>query len=138
MKKFVVLVVISLFVSAAGMAIENSSASVSQMSEIQKKDKKGGDPAKMAQAETQKLTDALKLNADQQAKVLGINKNYGGKLAELKTKMGSASEADKEALKKEMKKLKGQKDKEIKALLTPEQVTLLNNMKKEEPKKVKK
>jgi len=71
-----------------------------------------------AEKQTQRLTEKLSLTSDQAAKVAAINLEYAKKLQAAK-----AANTDKEAGRETFKALRTEKHTAIKAVLTPEQVT---------------
>ena len=90
-------------------------------------------PEQMVQRQTQRLVEELKLNKDQEAKVLAINKKYMEKNPFDFSKMRDASDAERAKMREEMRKVQEEKNKEIKTVLTPEQVKLFDeNLKKRE------
>ena len=60
----------------------------------------------------EKVLKELNLSSDQEAKIKTINQTYKGKFKEAKEK-----QADKAALKKELRVLRKQRDKEVKSVL---------------------
>lgn len=97
--------------------------------------RKGGNrpqmnPDEMVKRQTQRLVEALKLNKDQEAKVLAINKKYMAKQSADFGKMRDASDDDRKKMFETMKKVHEEKDKEIKAVLTPDQLKLYAEMEK--------
>ncbi len=90
-------------------------------------------PEEMVKRQTQRLVDELKLNKDQETKVIAINKKYMDKQSGDWSKMRDASDEERAAMRESMQKIQAEKNKEIKALLTPEQVKLFDeNLKKRE------
>lgn len=133
MKKLGLLLVTVLFVTGISSTFGSNAGHLSQKTEFQiQKPKKGQkmDAEKMAQKQTQKLVEELKLTKDQESKILEINQEFLKKQAEIKSKMSSATDAEKEPLKKEMRKNGQEKNKQIKALLTADQAKLYNEMQK--------
>lgn len=133
MKKLGLLVVTVLFVTGVSSTFGSNVGHLSQKTEFQiQKPIKGQkmDAEKMAQKQTQKLVEELKLTKGQESKVLEINQEFMKKQADIRSKMSSASDAEKEPLKKEMKKNNQEKNKQIKALLTEDQVKLYSEMQK--------
>ena len=129
MKKLGLFLVTVLFLSGVNMASVNSlrmqsQNTVSEMQKPQKGEQKS--PEEMAKAATQKMVDELGLSKAQEAKVLQINQMFAKKQSEIKSKMKDASETEKVTLKQEMKKATGEKNKQIKEVLTPEQAKKLS------------
>jgi Spy/CpxP family protein refolding chaperone len=90
-------------------------------------------PEEMLKRQTARLVEELKLNKDQEAKVLAINKKYMEKNPVDWSKMRDASDEERAKMREEMTKVQNEKNKEIKAVLTPEQVKLFDeNLKKRE------
>lgn len=87
-------------------------------------------PEQMQQRQTQRLVEELKLNKDQEAKVTAINKKYNEKNPVDWSKMRDASDDERAKMRETMMKVQAEKDKEIKAILTPEQVKLYDAMQK--------
>jgi len=132
MKKLGLLFVSVLFACGVSMASEGSAGFPAPKAEMQiQNPKKGGmNLDKMAKKQTQKLVEDLKLAKDQESKVFEINQEFLKKQTEIKTKMSSATDAEKEQLKKEMRQNRQEKNKQIKAQLTADQVKLYNEMQK--------
>jgi len=80
------------------------------------------DPAAMAKMQTQRLVEELKLNKDQETKLTAINTKYSGKSTMDFTKMRDASDAERTKMREDMQKVNAEKEKEIKAILTPAQL----------------
>lgn len=102
----------------------------------------GGDrpqmnPEEMVKRQTQRLVDELKLSKEQEAKVLAINKKYMEKQPFDFAKMRYASDEERAKMREEMTKVQTEKNKEIRAALTPEQAKLFdeNQKKREEMRK---
>lgn len=85
-------------------------------------------PEQMQQRQTQRLVEELKLTKDQEAKVTAINKKYNEKNPVDWSKMRDASDEERAQMRETMMKVQADKDKEIKAILTPEQVKLYDDM----------
>lgn len=81
-------------------------------------------PEQRVARQTQQLVEELKLNKDQEQKVTAINKKYMQKQTADFSKMRDASDAEKTKMREERTKIQAEKDKEIKAVLTAEQVKL--------------
>ena len=90
-------------------------------------------PEEMIKRQTQRLVDELKLNKDQEAKVLAINKKYTEKRPFDFAKMRDASDEERAKMREEMMKIQAERSKEIRAVLTPEQAKIFDeNQKKRE------
>lgn len=136
MKKIAILMVVLLFAAGTTMAQERGGG------QRPSKTMNGGpggqgrmqmNPEQMAQRQTQRLVDELKLNKDQEAKVLAINKKYIKDHPFDFQKMRDASDEERAKMRQEMQKVQEDRNKEIKAVLTPEQVKLFDeNLKKRE------
>ena len=87
-------------------------------------------PEQMQQRQTQRMVEELKLNKDQEAKVSAINKKYNEKNPVDWSKMRDASDDERAKMRETMMKVQAEKDKEINAILTPEQVKLYYAMQK--------
>ena len=87
-------------------------------------------PEQMIQRQTQRLVEELKLNKDQEAKVTAINKKYQEKNPFDWSKMRDASDDERAKMREEMTKIQDEKNKEIKAILTPDQVKLFDEAQK--------
>jgi hypothetical protein len=94
--------------------------------------RKGGkqDAATRAKQQTQKMTEALELDAKQVKKMEAINLKYAKQQDEMRAKM-QKEDADKEAMKSKMKSAKTAQESEIKAVLTPKQIEKFEAMKAE-------
>jgi Spy/CpxP family protein refolding chaperone len=75
----------------------------------------------MVKAQTKRLVDELKLNKDQEAKITAIYKKSANNTTDFQ-KMRDASEAERTKMRETMQKTRDQQEKDIKAVLTPEQV----------------
>jgi len=142
MKKLGVLVMVLLFVSGITYAQRGSGERPSKTVEQGKPGAgKGNRPQMnledMIKRQTQRLVDELKLTKEQEAKVLTINKKYMDKLSGDRAKMRNASDEERTKMMDERMKIQAEKNKEIKAVLTPEQVKLFdeNQKKREEMRK---
>jgi Spy/CpxP family protein refolding chaperone len=139
MKKFSVLIMVLLFVSGITYAQERGSGE--RPSKTMEQGKSGArpqmNPEEMLKRQTQRLVEELKLNKDQEAKVTAINKKYMGKQSFDFSKMRDASDEERTKMREEMQKIQVEKNKEIRAILTPEQVKLFdeNQKKREEMRK---
>lgn len=87
-------------------------------------------PEQRLQRQTQQLVEQLKLTKDQEAKVTAINKKYMEKQPFDWSKMRDASDDERAKMRETMMKVQAEKNKEIKALLTPDQVKLFDEMMK--------
>ena len=142
MKKLGVLVMVLLFVSGITYAQRGSGERPSKTIEQGKPGAGRGDrpqmnPDEMLKRQTQRLVEELKLNKDQEAKVTAINKKYMDKQSGDWSKMRDASDEERAKMRDERMKIQAEKNKEIKAVLTPEQVKLFdeNQKKREEQRK---
>lgn len=138
MKKLGVLLVFLLFVSGITYAQRGSGERPSKAVEQGNPGATRGDrpqmnPEEMLKRQTQRLVEQLKLNKDQEAKVTAINKKYLGKQSVDFSKMRDASDEERTKMREEMQKIQAEKNKEIRTVLTPEQVKLFDeNLKKQE------
>lgn len=90
-------------------------------------------PEEMVKRQTQRLVDELKLTKEQEAKVTAINKKYMEKRPVDFSKMRDASDEERKKMFEEMRKSQQEKNKEIRAVLTPEQAKIFDeNQKKRE------
>jgi Spy/CpxP family protein refolding chaperone len=90
-------------------------------------------PEEMVKRQTQRLVEELKLNKDQEAKVQAINKKYMGKQSFDFAKMRDASDEERQKMREEMMKVQAERNKEIRAVLTPDQAKIFDeNQKKRE------
>jgi periplasmic protein CpxP/Spy len=93
----------------------------------------GYDPAARLQKEIDGLTTALNLTKDQVEKVTPIVAAGQKKQSELFAKMRDAGgDMDRDKMHDEMNKLQAETDKELKAVLTPEQGTKLDAYRKQQ------
>ncbi|MGE5395177.1 MAG: hypothetical protein ACM3P1_10550 [Candidatus Saccharibacteria bacterium] len=102
----------------------------------------GGDfrnmtPEQRLQRQTQMLVEQLKLNKDQEQKVTAINKKYQEKQNFDWSKMRDASDDERAKMREERMKIQAEKDKEIKAILTPDQVKLYDDMLKKREERMR-
>ena len=81
-------------------------------------------PEQRLQRQTQQLVEELKLNKDQEQKVTAINKKYMEKQPFDWSKMRDANDEEKAKILEQRKKIQAEKDQEIKAVLTADQVKL--------------
>jgi len=80
------------------------------------------DPAERVERQTQRLSEALSLDADQIAKVKAIyTKNGEEQRKAFEKAKAEGQEFDREKMREQMKASMAKQDNEIKALLTPEQ-----------------
>jgi hypothetical protein len=94
------------------------------------------DAATRGKQQTQKMTEALELDAKQATKVEAINLKYAKKQEEMRAEMQKEG-ADKEAMKGKMKTARTAQESEIKAVLTPKQIEKFEAMKVEGKEKAK-
>lgn len=85
-------------------------------------------PEQRLERQTKMLVEQLKLNKDQEQKVTEINKKYMEKQNFDWSKMRDASDDERAKMREDMMKVQAEKDKEIKAILTPDQVKLYDDM----------
>ncbi len=143
MKKLGVLLVVLLLVS--GITYAQGRGSGERPSKSMEQGKPGGNrgdrpqmnPEEMLKRQTQRLVDELKLTKEQEAKVGAINKKYMNKQSGDWSKMRDASDEERTKMRNERTKIQDEKNKEIKAVLTAEQVKLFdeNQKKREEMRK---
>ncbi len=134
MKKLGILLVVFLFAAGATFAQDRGDG---QRPSKTMNGRPGGqgrqqmNPEQMIQRQTQRLVDELKLNKDQEAKVLAINKKYQEKHPFDFSKMRDASADERTKMRDEMMKVQNEKNKEIRTILTPDQAKLFDeNLKK--------
>lgn len=139
MKKLSVLVVVFLFLAGATMAQERGGGQRPSRTEQGRPGGQGGpggqrgdrpqfSPEEMLKRQTQRLVEELKLTKEQEAKVTAINKKYMEKQSFDWSKMRDASDEERAKMREERMKVQAEKDKEIKAILTAEQVKLYDEM----------
>ena len=139
MKKLGVLLVVLLF--ATGITFAQDRDGGDRPSKTMGQGNRGGrpqmTPEQRLERQTKNLVDGLKLNKDQEAKVLAINKKYMDKQTVDFSKMRDATDEERTKMRESMQKIQGEKDKEIKAVLTAPQVKLYDDMlkKREEMRK---
>lgn len=102
MKKLLVLALVALMAIGSGIAQQR-------------------DPAARLQREIEGLTTALGLSADEVAKITPIVTEAQKKQIEAFSKMRESGEMDREKMREEITKMRAETDKELKAVLTPEQ-----------------
>lgn len=142
MKRLGVLLVVFLFATGVTFAQERGGGQRPSKTEQGRPAGNRGDrpqmnPEEMIKRQTQRLVDELKLTKEQETKVTAINKKYMEKQSADWAKMRDASDADRAKMRETMRKMQQEKDKEIKAVLTAEQVKLYeeNQKKREEMRK---
>jgi hypothetical protein len=133
MKKLGILLVVLLFVSGITYAQERGSSERPSKTAGQSGERPKMNPEEMVKRQTQRLVEELKLTKDQEAKVTAINKKYMDKQTGDRSKMRTATDEERTKMFAEMKKNQDEKNKEIKAVLTPEQVKVFDEkLKKQE------
>jgi Spy/CpxP family protein refolding chaperone len=136
MKKIGILLVAFLLVAGISYAQERGGGDRPSKSMPQggpRGDRPQMNPEEMIKRQTQRLVDELKLNKDQEAKVLAINKKYTEKRPFDFAKMRDASDEERAKMREEMLKIQAERNKEIRAVLTPEQAKIFDeNQKKRE------
>jgi len=90
------------------------------------------DPAERLQRDIEGLKTALDLSADDVAKITPILAEAQKKQIEAFTKMRESGEMDREKMREEMVKMRAETDKELKAVLTPEQGVKLDAYRKKQ------
>jgi N-methylhydantoinase B/oxoprolinase/acetone carboxylase alpha subunit len=88
------------------------------------------DPAERAKRTVEQLKTTLSLNADQVTKVEAVVKKYGEKQSQMFQEMGQGG--DRDAMREKMTKMREDQTKEIKTLLTPDQVKKYDTYLKEQ------
>ncbi len=136
MKKIGILLVAFLLVAGISSAQERGGGDRPSKSGPQggpRGDRPQFNPEEMVKRQTQRLVEELKLNKDQEAKVLAINKKYTEKRPFDFAKMRDASDEERAKMREEMMKIQAERNKEIRAVLTPEQAKIFDeNQKKRE------
>ncbi len=136
MKRIGILLVAFLLVAIISNAQERGSGERPSKSGSQsgpRGDRPQMNPEEMIKRQTKRLVDELKLNKDQEAKVLAINKKYTEKRPFDFAKMRDASDEERAKMREEMMKVQAERNKEIRAVLTPEQAKIFDeNQKKRE------
>lgn len=135
MKKLSLLMGLLLILSVATFAQERGGGQRPSKSTEQGRQGNRGDrpmmtPEQRQQRQTQQLVEQLKLNKEQEAKVVAINKKYAEKQTFDWSKMRDASDDERAKMREEMMKIQAERDKEIKAILKPDQLKLYNDMQK--------
>jgi len=120
MKKIIFTLSLILMATLFAFAQESASANKSNMTAEQK-----------AEIKSQKMAKELSLNADQQTKVKAAILKKQQAMEGLRTKYAN----DKTGMEAEKKKLKDQKDMEMKNILTADQYKKYQNMKEEKEEK---
>jgi len=92
----------------------------------------GGDPAARLQRELDGLTTELGLTKDQLAKVTPIVTEAQKKQSEAFAKMREAGNMDRDKMREERTKMQAETDKQIKAVITPEQGVKLDAYRKKQ------
>ena len=136
MKRFAIIVMVFLF--TAGMTFaQDERGGGERPSKTQQPGGHGNggnrqqmNPDEMLKRQNQRLVDELKLNKDQEAKVSAINKKYMDKNSGSWEKMRDATDEERKAFREQMRKVNDDKNKEIKALLTADQLKLFDEMQK--------
>jgi len=132
MKKLGVLLVVLLF--ATGITFAQERGGGDRPSKTMGPGSRGNrpqmTPEQRLERQTKSLVDGLKLNKDQEAKVLAINKKYMDKQTFDFSKMRDATDEERTKMRESMQKIQVEKDKEIKAVLTASQVKLYDEMQK--------
>ncbi|MGV8096282.1 MAG: hypothetical protein AB2L24_30885 [Mangrovibacterium sp.] len=96
------------------------------------------DPAERVERQTQRLTEALSLNADQIAKVKAIyTKNAESQRKAFEEARSSDQQMDREKMREQMRASMTKQDNEIKALLTAEQKVKFEKFIKEREERMK-
>jgi Spy/CpxP family protein refolding chaperone len=90
-------------------------------------------PEERLKMQTQRLVEQYKLNKDQETKVTAINKKYSQNQSTDFSRMRDASDAERTKMMEAMQKVQADRNKEIRAVLTPDQAKLFDeNQKKME------
>lgn len=129
MKKFSLVLVMLLFV--VGMTYAQERGAGQRPSSAQQGGGQGRpqmNPEEMLKRQTESMVEELKLNKDQETKVSAINKKYLDKQSAYRTKMQGASDEDRAKFREEFTKMQTEKDKEIKGILTADQVKLYDEL----------
>lgn len=135
MKKLGVFIVILLLVTGITNAQERGAGDrpSKNASEANRTNRAQMNPEEMIKRQTQRLTTELKLSKDQEAKVSEVYKKYQGKQNVDFAKMRDASDEERKKMREEMMKVQTERNKEIRAILTPEQAKIFDeNQKKRE------
>lgn len=113
MKKLMVLILVAIMAIGSGIAQQR-------------------DPAVRLQKEIEGLTAALGLSADDVARITPIVTEAQKKQIEAFSKMRESGEMDREKMREEIGKMRAETDKELKAILTPEQGVKLDAYRKQQ------
>lgn len=136
MKKLGVLIVALVFATVTTFAQERGGGQRPSRTEQGRPGGQGRpqmNPEEMVKRQTARLVEELKLNQDQEANVLAINRKYMEKNPVDWSKMREASDEERAEMREKRMKVQNEKNKEIKSVLTPEQVKLFDeNLKKRE------
>lgn len=92
----------------------------------------GGDPAARLQREIETLTTELGLTKDQVEKVTPIVTDAQKKQSEAFAKMRESGNFDRDKMRDERNKMREETDKQLKAILTPEQGVKLDALRKKQ------
>lgn len=143
MKRISVLLVVLLLVSGITYAQERGAGG--RPSQASPQGRPGGgpggpggnrqqmNPEEMLKMQTQRLVEQYKLNKDQETKVTAINKKYSQNQTTDFSRMRDASDAERTKMRDAMQKVQADRNKEIRAVLTPDQAKLFDeNQKKME------
>lgn len=134
MKKLGIVLVVILFVTGTTFAQERGGGARPSKTEQGRQGNRGDrpqmTPEQRAERMNKQLVDDLKLNKDQADKVAAINKKYMSKQTGDWSKMRDASEAERKTMRDAMMKVNDDREKEIKALLTADQMKLYTEMQK--------
>jgi hypothetical protein len=87
-------------------------------------------PEDVLKRQNQRLVEELKLNKDQETKVSAINKKYMDKNSGSWEKMRDASDEERKSFREQMRKVNDERNKEIKVLLSADQLKLFDEMQK--------
>jgi Spy/CpxP family protein refolding chaperone len=135
MKKISVLIVMFLILSGITFAQERGGGQRPSRTQEQGRPGARGDRPQMTQEEmvkrqTQRLVEELKLTKEQEAKVNAINKKYMEKQPVDWSKMRDASDDERAKMREERNKVQAEKNKEIKVVLTADQIKLYDEAQK--------
>lgn len=135
MKKLGILLIVILFAAGTTIAQERGGGERPSKTEqgrpgVPRGDRPQMTPEQRLQRQTQQLVEQLKLTKDQEAKVLAINKKYMEKQTGDWSKMRDASDEERTKMREEMQKVQKEKEKEIKVILTADQIKLYDEMQK--------
>lgn len=133
MKKFGIILLAFLFSTGISIAQERGagqrpSKAAETTGQGQRGDRQNMNPEEMLKRQTARLVEELKLNKDQETKVTAINKKYWDKQSADWAKMREASDEERQKMRESMRTIQAAKDKEIKAVLTADQVKLYDDM----------